>query len=324
MYSKRDLPGDLNEVSANKRFRNNLADLFLNNDVSGNRALSLYKDARLANTENVRDLSDIRTDGNTHRNLLKKLLKKNKKQWPAIYYAKIRVFDIQKQREVRKDIGFFLIHELLAKLAAKSNLSKLCDPAALSDLQQAQLQSCKAELGLDQASLLIPVGLWGDGAPCNWDRSESLEVFTLSFPGVDPNNKAAKIRMPLCAVNHKFTVSHNTFDDILEIVAWSLQMCALGQFPASRHDGSPWLKSDRSRAGLGGKELGFRAVLTEVRGDWKFFKETFRFQAWNEKAGCCFKCRATPDTIRDVGPNAPWRSSAANNIKLSIDALHFI
>ena len=318
MYSKRDLPDDLSEVASSKRFRNNLADLFLNNDVSAKRVLSVYQDAELASAENVKDLSSLKVDKNIHRNLLKKLLKKNRKQWPGIYYGKIRVFDIQKQQEVRKDIPFFLIHELLAKLAATSNLSKLCDPLALTELQAAHLQSCKIELKLNPDSILIPIGLWGDGAPCNWDRSESLDVFTMSLPGVNPNDKAAKIRLPLCAVNRKFIVTHHTFDDILEIVAWSLQMCALGKYPEQRHDDSPWIKSDRSRAALSGKMLGFRAVLTEVRGDWKFFKEAFRFQAWNETAGCCYKCRATLVTIRDVGPNAPWRTQAAHIMTCSL------
>ena len=165
MYSKRDLPDDLSEVASSKRFRNNLADLFLNNDVSAKRVLSVYQDAELASAENMKDLSSLKVDKNIHRNLLKKLLKKNRKQWPGIYYGKIRVFDIQKQQEVRKDIPFFLIHELLAKLAATSNLSKLCDPLALTELQAAHLQSCKIELKLNPDSILIPLDCGETGLP---------------------------------------------------------------------------------------------------------------------------------------------------------------
>ena len=79
MYSKRDLPDDLSEVASSKRFRNNLADLFLNNDVSAKRVLSVYQDAELARAENVKDLSSLKVDKNIHRNLLKKLFKKKSK-----------------------------------------------------------------------------------------------------------------------------------------------------------------------------------------------------------------------------------------------------
>ena len=41
------------------------------------------------------------------------------------------------------------------------------------------LVSCEASAG----SRLLALGIWGDGVPCNWDRSESAECFTMNFPG---------------------------------------------------------------------------------------------------------------------------------------------
>ena len=46
----------------------------------------------------------------------------------------------------------------------------------------------------------IPLGLWIDGVPVKWDRSESLTVVSLNFPGqVDPTFKRLKI--PLTVLN---------------------------------------------------------------------------------------------------------------------------
>ena len=56
-----------------------------------------------------------------------------------------------------------------------------------------------------------------------------------------------------------------------------------------------------------GSELGITGVLCQVRGDWKMMKDVFRFPAWNEKAGCCWKRAAKPDDIKETGANAKWK-----------------
>ena len=44
-------------------------------------------------------------------------------------------------------------------------------------------------------------------------------------------------------------------------------------------------------------ELGVRGTLVEVWGDWKMYKEIFKFSAWNQKVGCCCRCKATPAEV---------------------------
>ena len=85
---------------------------------------------------------------------------------------------------------------------------------------------------------------------------------------------------------------------------------ANGYWPTRRHDGHVWTKGDIKRKKMQGKTLGYRAALCEVRGDWKFMKDVFCLPAWNEKSGCCWRCTCTPDGIRDVGLDAPWRQPA--------------
>ena len=92
---------------------------------------------------------------------------------------------------------------------------------------------------------MVPLGLWGDGVPCNWDRTESVEVVSLNLPGQGGQYK--NLRLPVTALSRKL-VTDGTWDDIMAVVAWSLQYAAIGKFPTERHNGSPWLPSDVKRA----------------------------------------------------------------------------
>ena len=82
------------------------------------------------------------------------------------------------------------------------------------------------------------VGLWLDGVPCNWDRSESVKCVTLNMPGL--SGEFGNLRMPIALVEHKYVLKHKTFDDIFAVVAWSLRQCAIGKQPSRRHDNLPW------------------------------------------------------------------------------------
>ena len=89
-------------------------------------------------------------------------------------------------------------------------------------------------------------------------------------------------------------MTNNTWDDIMEVLAWSFQCNAAGIMPKERHDGSAWLPSDSHRSKMAKNSIGLRAALVEVRGDWTMFAEAFRFPQHNLKAGICWKCTCTP------------------------------
>ena len=63
MLSKRGLGFDPETVPAQKRFRLNLADLCLSNEVSGSRAQTLFQDALEAGAANVTDLAAVGVQG---------------------------------------------------------------------------------------------------------------------------------------------------------------------------------------------------------------------------------------------------------------------
>lgn len=295
---------DLQSCSPSRRFRHNMVDLFLSTGISGERAESLFRDARAASTKHVSDLVGAGIEkvhkGNAHRDLLRKL-KKTAVGWPPLYYANIRTFDTKCQKEVTSKLPFYLPHELLASMLATNDLHVLLETKGLNHNVRTHLE--RAEVCSQQR--FVPLGLWGDGVPCNWDRTESLECFSLSLPGC--SGADANIRFPLAAINKKHCIKHKTFDDVLAVLTWSLQICALGTYPTKNHVDEPF--ADKKRLGWAGKPLGFRAMLAEVRGDWKFYKDTFRLPGWQEKRGCCWKCEVTPDGIRDPSSTAAWRST---------------
>jgi hypothetical protein len=302
MYAKRQLPNDLQKVPESKRFKYNAADLFLSNEISADRAVSLFRDASTSDPKHSKKLGQS-SGKNQARDLLRKLLKETK-GWPPLYWAKIRMWDIDKQEIVMKLLPFYLPHELLYAIKQNSNLS------LLQQVPVPHLQTAATELHVSLDDL-IAVGLWGDGTPCNWDRSESLESFTMSLPGVHSTHE--NLRLPITVINKKYCAQVHSYDDIMAVISWSLTHAALGRNPRCRHDGTEFQKSlgDSVRVASAAKPLGFQAVLCQVTGDWAFFKQVFRFPSWNERDNCCYRCSANSSEIRDPSPEAAWRIPSA-------------
>ena len=203
------------------------------------------------------------------------------------------------------------MHEVVDVIASWSDRAALLSTDGMEPRSKVHLAAVKQELTCDE---LLGLGLWIDGAPYNWDRTESLEIVSLNFPGL--TGKDSAIRIPLCAIPKHFVATDETFHDIMEIIVWSLRHLAVGTHPARRHDGEDWHAGDSSRRKNAEKPLRIQAALIEVRGDWLMMKEVFNLPAWNEKAGCCWLCTATPESKRNAGLDAPWRSARLNHWQL--------
>ena len=113
MYSKRHLGEDYEKADVSKRLRTNLAALYCQNDISGQRAASSFADAHAAGAAHLDDLCKIKPDSHAQRNLIRRFHKKTKHFWPPLYYASIRVFDKTKQKTVRAWCPMFFPHELV-------------------------------------------------------------------------------------------------------------------------------------------------------------------------------------------------------------------
>ena len=86
MFSKQALPKLDEEPDAPRRFRANVRDLFLTNQLSADRTSSLLDDAAAAGIEALDDVKNLQAKGskNVHRDLMRKFAKRAK-QWPGLY-----------------------------------------------------------------------------------------------------------------------------------------------------------------------------------------------------------------------------------------------
>ena len=290
MLSKTKRPYDPEALPPDKRLRANVQDLFANSLLSGKRLQELINDAAGAGASSMGCLSR-KDDKNATRHLRPKFLKRN--QRPDVYWARIRVKDKKTQAEDTQLCACLLPHELLEVLHRLGDRRVLHATDGLDPKSQEHLSNMQAHHG----EPLVALGLWGDGVPCNWDRTESVEVFSLNLPG--QAGTYSTLRLPLTGLSRK-QISEHTFYDIIDVLSWSLRHCYAGTLPRCRHDGAAFWKSDQKRKKLYENkdyELGVRGTLVEVRGDWKMYKEIFKFPAWNQKVGCCWRCKATPAEV---------------------------
>ena len=83
----------------------------------------------------------------------------------------------------------------LAKLVKMGNLDTLDEKTGMDPLTKQHVESVETTL----QQKLIGVGIWGDGAPCNWDRSDSIEVFSMLLPGL--SEEWRNLRIPLTGLS---------------------------------------------------------------------------------------------------------------------------
>ena len=232
MESKKKLPGP-QEVPKAKRFRANLSDAFLSGDESGQRTHSLFADAMDAGAANVSDLAGNHQPGlHSARDLLRKKLKEH--QWPKLYWASILCWSEKEQKEQEELLPFLVPHEILYQFNEYSDISEFGNLESLPREDMAILQR-GADILKTEAEKLVPLGLWMDGVPCSWDRSQSLNVLTLSFPALQGPKR--NIRIPLFGLRQHCVVKHRTMDAMVTVLCWSLECLFLGVMPSHRHDG---------------------------------------------------------------------------------------
>ena len=310
MFHKRAKDHLQPNVPPAKRLRHNLADLFLSNNVSAQRTEEIFEDAQLAGAAFCSDIGhpeSVATDPekkkrnkNAHRDMLRKFLKGT--EWPPLYWTKVTTFDPKTESLKQSKVPLLLPHEIFGLFVSKNQAHLWADRRNLSQATLKHLLKVEKDFGMNNA---VACGLWSDSTPMNFDRTESLEVLTLAFPGFSGPN--SQIRIPLVAFGKKFLAKHITISQILDVVAWSFQMALNGSYPQFGYAGEPLVEAWRTKRA--GKTIGGIAFLCEFKGDWAMFKETFCFPGWRERAGICWKCNATPDTLRQFGKEASWRQA---------------
>lgn len=301
MLSKTARAVDPASLPAAKRLRHNIQDAVAGNILPASRGVEMLQDAAAAGSSDCAwHQRPGTTAKNAARDIRRFMLRTN--TWPGDYIAQVRVRSPQTQLVEQQDVHLLLPHEVLGRLSEASAPEALLQCAGLDPVSLQHLQFAEGEVG----QRLVPLGLWADGCPCNWDRTESLEVISLNLPGQRGEFRA--LRVPVTGLSSKNVAAGATFPDLLEVVRWSLECCILGQYPSARHDGQDWQASDRVRAKRAGQPLGCRAVLVEVRGDWKLMAQVYNLPYWNAADGICWRCTCTRAEIREVSSLARWRS----------------
>ena len=306
MFQKKTKPEAPEGATGAKRLRSGLQDAFLGNKLSSQDVQFMAEASFDAGLDGFRDLKKAKGKGtqkSSIKNMRRATLRAFKKNtaWPGLYTARIRVWNSKTNAEELAPVPFLLPHEILHSFA-RNNSNLTCQTGLGAGSLQHML-NCASALNVE-ASSLVPMALWGDGVPCNWDRSMSMELFCMALPGLPPGKQ--ELRVPLVGILRKYVVVQNTFDDICEVLSWSYKQCVLGKMPKCRHDSSPFNKSDTKRKRMMSQDFP-RGVLCEVRGDWSFYKQAFKYPQHNEKNGICYKCTACPATYKDVSTHATWR-----------------
>ena len=284
-------------------------DLALNNDVSAKRSAQLLRNAAVAGAAHVDDLAAVPLSTNAARDLLRKAFRNTK--WPATYDFHVRAANVEQNAVTWKKISMLLPHELLhavLKVNAPECLLQ-CQEEALRlrpDLQQ-QTRALQSTLGLDPQKTLL-LGIWIDAVPFNSDRSQSLETLTMSILG------QKDMRFPLVCFPKALQAKGQTYEDIFEVLAWSMRILLRGQMPSCRHNGEVWAAQDSYRRRLTGNLLPCKAALVELRGDWSMYKEVLDFPSWSSKGFICWRCSCTREHLKSFTSEAPYRPLGCTHI----------
>ena len=215
------------------------------------------------------------------------------------YFVETEMRDA-KQNIVADTHGIFLPHELAHALWETDNAAFRCTFGCdeLTDYwQHAQnypwfkRHPWKRHI-LRSPERCIPIRLHGDDAPC----TKKTQIFVANMSPVCCRLQTWLSRLLLVCFPMGLAAGQQTYDAFFARIVWSILLMA----PDLDDVVFPCL--DYRRNPLSGKRLGrarqricggFRFVLTQFCGDWKFLKEFFQLIQTYSKDEFCFRCLGT-------------------------------
>ena len=218
----------------------------------------------------------------------------------------------------------FLPHENLEKLVRDSYLSAWClspeqvgAPTGLGPLLRRWNNHADVG-GRHQLEQVMGIGWHCDGVQYSSSSraGDVRSVLVSSFNVITAqtvSDRASRIlffvigkkRLCDCGCN-----GYHTFQALFRVFAWSMDCLNRGESPNCRHDGSPWTASDLKNRLAGGAPLPAAGVL-QIRGDWQWLADGFRFPTWSSES-FCWLCRATKHgelSYMDFTPGAAHRQT---------------
>ena len=156
-------------------------------------------------------------------------------------------------------------------------------------------------------SLSVPFALFGDDAGV-FENEKALML--LLTPVLNNQASTWDCRLPLAVMPYAWINDH-TLEDLYMAIQWGCAVGFGGVWPSLDHLRRELAARIRCRAGepLAG---GYRMAIIATDGDYKWHKETFRFDAYNN-IRCCHRCRANKKNIgtlyTDFSATAGWRAT---------------
>ena len=190
--------------------------------VSASRHMSLLKDAFDAGVDACySEVANKERHSKPH-SLLLEILNENK--WPVPLQHK-------SGQAVPGKLAFLLPHELLFALVANSPEGSSCFEE--TDGLHSTTFAHVLKTSQSWQKPLVAINLWQDAVPYNWGRSESLEVYSWSLPGLnDP--KTRNMRFPVVVCPNHWAVKE-THTQIMEVLSWSFAALAEGRWHSMGH-----------------------------------------------------------------------------------------
>ena len=213
--------GDNIFESPTKRLRQHVHTLFLDNKLSGQETQLLENQIGACHVQGFKEHAgpSVNVSKKAARDMLRRCLKGTK--WPKIYTAEVRIWDAKLQVEKYAKVALLLPHELLHVLGTMNSAETLTQLDGAVESVQAHCRKAQRAFG----SPTCGFGLWSDATPFNWDRTKTLEIILISFPGLEPPHHT--VRIPVCAIPHELVLKQKTFQDIFSIIEWSFQCMAI-------------------------------------------------------------------------------------------------
>ena len=137
-----------------------------------------------------------------------------------MYIAEVRVWSQKLKTEITQKLAMLLPHEVVGALAEIGSAETMTQAVALDRVNLQKHNHIQERL----QSPFVSLSLWGDGVPFSWDRKKSVDVWTLSFPGL-ADKKLRDLRIPITSMPHE-CVCRSTQDDLMSIIAWSFKALA--------------------------------------------------------------------------------------------------
>ena len=142
----------------------------------------------------------------------------------------------------------------------------------------------------DNWSKTIPLGMHGDAGA--FSKQDSLYI--LSWNSLLGGGTTVQKRF-LFTVVRKKDMTGDTLNAMLDILSWSFNVLLNGLAPKSDYYGKSLHGEYEYLAD------GYRGCLSQVRGDWAFYTEVFKFPQWNGAERMCWQCKAS-----SIIPNLAW------------------